>query len=69
MSGFDFRLAIPFIESIPRERWTSYKDVAAAAGNPKAFQAAGSHMRDFERRSPSSRSVTPPGRSSSSPDR
>ena len=46
MSGFDFSRAIPFIEAIPRGRWTSYKDVAAAAGNPKAFQAAGNHMRD-----------------------
>ncbi len=46
MSGFDFRRAIPFIEAIPRGRWTSYKDVAAAAGNPMAFQAAGNHMRD-----------------------
>jgi alkylated DNA nucleotide flippase Atl1 len=46
MSGFDFRRAIPFIEAIPRGRWTGYKDVAAAAGNPKAFQAAGNHMRD-----------------------
>lgn len=46
MSGFDFGRAIPFIEAIPRGRWTSYKDVAAAAGSPRAFQAAGNQMRD-----------------------
>jgi alkylated DNA nucleotide flippase Atl1 len=46
MSGFDFRRAVPFIEAIPRGRWTGYKEVAAAAGNPKAFMSAGNHMRD-----------------------
>lgn len=46
MSSFDFRQAIPFITSIPSGRWSSYRDVAAAAGNPKAYQAAGNHMRD-----------------------
>ena len=46
MSGFEFKRAIPFIEAIPSGRWTSYKDVAAAAGNPKAFQTVGSKMRD-----------------------
>jgi alkylated DNA nucleotide flippase Atl1 len=37
---------MPFIEAIPSGRWTGYKDVAAAAGNPNAFQSAGNHMRD-----------------------
>lgn len=46
VSGFDLRSAIPFIEAIPSGRWTSFKDVAAAAGNPAAFMAAGNHMRD-----------------------
>jgi alkylated DNA nucleotide flippase Atl1 len=46
VSGFDFRSAIPFIEAIPSGRWTSFTDVAAAAGNPAAFMAAGNHMRD-----------------------
>jgi alkylated DNA nucleotide flippase Atl1 len=46
VSAFDLRRAIPFIEAIPRGRWTSYKDVAAAAGNPMAFQTAGNKMRD-----------------------
>ena len=46
MPRFDFKDAIPFIEAIPSGQWASYKDVAAAAGNPKAFQAAGNHMRD-----------------------
>ena len=46
MSSFDFRQAIPFITSIRRGRWSSYRDVAAAAGNAKAHQAAGNHMRD-----------------------
>jgi alkylated DNA nucleotide flippase Atl1 len=46
--GFDFTRAIRFIEAIPRGRWTGYKDVAAAAGNPNAFQSAGNHMRDSD---------------------
>lgn len=46
MSGFDFARAIPFIEAIPPGRWTSYTDVAAAAGNPRAAMSAGNHMRD-----------------------
>jgi alkylated DNA nucleotide flippase Atl1 len=37
---------MPFIEAIPRGRWTSYEAVPAAAGNPQASQAAGNHMRD-----------------------
>lgn len=48
VSDFDFTRAIPFIEAIPHGRWTSFKDVAAAAGNPKAFMAAGNHMRDSD---------------------
>jgi alkylated DNA nucleotide flippase Atl1 len=46
VSDFDFKRAIPFIDAIPSGRWTAYKDVAAAAGNPKAFMAAGNQMRD-----------------------
>jgi alkylated DNA nucleotide flippase Atl1 len=46
VSGFDFRRAIPFVEAIPPGRWTSYKDVATAAGNPMAFQTAGNKLRD-----------------------
>src|SRR5206468_6714553 len=50
MTSFDFSRAIPFIEAIPSGRWTSYSEVATAAGNPKAFMAAGNHMRDSEGR-------------------
>jgi len=50
MPGFDFRRAIPFIEAIPYGRWTSFTEVATAAGNPKAFMAAGNHMRDSDGR-------------------
>lgn len=46
MSDFDFTRALAFIEAVPVGRWTSYKDVAAAAGNPKAAQSAGNHMRN-----------------------
>jgi alkylated DNA nucleotide flippase Atl1 len=46
VSGFDFKRAIPFVKAIPSGKWTGYKDVAAAAGNPNAFQSAGNHMRD-----------------------
>jgi alkylated DNA nucleotide flippase Atl1 len=46
VSGFDFKQAIPFIAAIPRGRWSSYRDVAGAAGNPKAHQSAGNHLRD-----------------------
>jgi alkylated DNA nucleotide flippase Atl1 len=46
MSGFDFKRAIAFIEAIPLGKWAGYKDVAAAAGNPRAFHSAGNHMRD-----------------------
>jgi alkylated DNA nucleotide flippase Atl1 len=46
VSDFDFERAIPFVEAIPSGRWTGYKDVAAAAGNPSAFHSAGNHMRD-----------------------
>lgn len=37
-----------FIASIPKGRWTSYGDVAAAAGSPKAAQAIGSWLRSAE---------------------
>jgi alkylated DNA nucleotide flippase Atl1 len=37
-----------FIASIPEGHWTSYGDVAAAAGSPKAAQAIGSWLRSEE---------------------
>lgn len=46
MFGFDFKRAIPFIKAIPPGRWSGYKDVAAAAGNPNAFHSAGNQMRE-----------------------
>jgi hypothetical protein len=49
MPSFDFRRAIPFIEAVPCGRWTSFSEVAAAAGNPKAFMAAGNQIRDSVR--------------------
>jgi alkylated DNA nucleotide flippase Atl1 len=45
VSGYDFERAKPFITGIPRGRWSSYKDVAAAAGNPDAYMAAGNDLR------------------------
>jgi alkylated DNA nucleotide flippase Atl1 len=37
-----------FIASIPEGRWTSYGDVAEAAGSPKAAQAIGNWLRSEE---------------------
>ncbi len=37
-----------FIASIPKGRWTSYGDVAEAAGSPKAAQAIGNWLRSEE---------------------
>ncbi len=39
--SIDFAVARAFIASIPMGRWTSYGDVAAAAGAPKVGQALG----------------------------
>src|SRR3954466_5235958 len=39
--SLDFDRARAFIASIPMGRWTSYGDVAAAAGAPKGAQALG----------------------------
>ena len=39
VSAYDFERAKPFIIAIPRGRWSRYKDVAAAAGNPDAAEA------------------------------
>jgi alkylated DNA nucleotide flippase Atl1 len=37
--------AMAFIASVPAGRWTSYGDVAAAGGNPKAAQGVGTWLR------------------------
>ncbi len=39
--SIDFGVARAFINSIPRGRWASYGDVAAAAGAPRGAQALG----------------------------
>ena len=45
MLGYDFERAKPFISAIPCGRWSAYKDVATAAGNPDAYMAAGNDLR------------------------
>jgi alkylated DNA nucleotide flippase Atl1 len=40
----DFELATGFIEAIPPGRWSSYGDVAAAAGSPKGAMAVGTWL-------------------------
>lgn len=40
----DFEIARAFIASIPKGRWASYGDVAAAAGAPKGGQALGTWL-------------------------
>jgi alkylated DNA nucleotide flippase Atl1 len=45
VSSYDFQRAKPFISAIPRGRWSAYKDVATAAGNPDAYMAAGNDLR------------------------
>src|SRR4051794_33668483 len=42
--SLDWDLARAFIASIPRGRWASYGDVAAAAGAPKGAQAMGTWL-------------------------
>lgn len=41
----DFATARAFIESVPRGRWTSYGEVAAAAGAPRGAMAVGEWLR------------------------
>jgi alkylated DNA nucleotide flippase Atl1 len=42
--SLDFDVVRAFIASIPRGRWSSYGDVAAAAGAPKGAQAVGTWL-------------------------
>jgi alkylated DNA nucleotide flippase Atl1 len=42
----DWEEAKAFIASIPTGRWTSYGDVAAAAGSPRAAQSIGTWLRN-----------------------
>lgn len=43
--SLDFQTASRFIAAVPRGRWTSYKDVATAAGNERGAQAIGEWLR------------------------
>ncbi len=43
--SLDFETASTFIAAVPRGRWTSYKDVATAAGNERGAQAIGEWLR------------------------
>ena len=43
--SLDFQTASRFLSAVPRGRWTSYKDVAAAAGNERGAQAVGEWLR------------------------
>lgn len=45
MATIDFSRAEAFVRAIPRGRWTSYGDVAAAAGSPLGAQAVGQWLR------------------------
>ena len=40
VAPMEFRKAVAFIAAVPAGRWTSYKDVATAAGNERGAQAA-----------------------------
>jgi alkylated DNA nucleotide flippase Atl1 len=46
MPSLDYAMAVRFAEAIPKGRWSSYKDVATAAGNSEAFMAIGNWLRD-----------------------
>ena len=48
-ASVDFEVVRAFIASIPRGRWSSYGDVAAAAGAPKGAQAVGTWLSRNER--------------------
>ena len=45
MPPIDFARARAFIADVPAGRWTSYKDVAMAAGSPNGAQAVGQWLR------------------------
>lgn len=45
MAPIDFLRAAAFVGSVPRGQWTSYGDVAAAAGSPQGAQAVGQWLR------------------------
>lgn len=45
VGSLDFRQAVAFIAAVPAGRWTSYKDVATAAGNERGAQAVGDWLR------------------------
>ncbi len=46
MSGLDYANAEAFIASVPDGCWTSFKDVATAAGNPDAAMPIGNWLRE-----------------------
>lgn len=45
VTALDFERARTFIEAVPKGRWTAYKDVAGAGGNPRGAQAIGDWLR------------------------
>lgn len=45
MPPIDFNRARAFVDAVPTGRWTSYKDVARAAGSPNGAQAVGQWLR------------------------
>jgi alkylated DNA nucleotide flippase Atl1 len=50
VTPIDFRRAAAFVDAVPCGRWTSFGDVAAAAGSDKAAQAVGQWlMREGDR--------------------
>lgn len=46
MPSLNYAMAIRFAEAIPKGRWSSYKDIATAAGNSEAFMAIGNWLRE-----------------------
>jgi alkylated DNA nucleotide flippase Atl1 len=52
MSRLDYGRAEAFMETIPAGRWSSFKDVACAAGNPAAAMAIGNWLRESGGRLP-----------------
>jgi alkylated DNA nucleotide flippase Atl1 len=44
----NLELAVQFIDAIPQGRWSSYGDVAAAAGSPKGAMGLGTWLRNSE---------------------
>jgi hypothetical protein len=53
----DFERAAAFVASVPEGQWTSYKDVATAAGNERGAMAVGEWPRRYEEAIPRSRRV------------